>query len=78
MQLFREQNLYDRLIEAGLFEKFSNSYIVVAGGSLPCADYVKFSNERRENLNIYTELISGSHVLKCASNEKSQKHISRL
>lgn len=78
MKLFREQNLYDRLIEAGLFDKFSNSYIVVAGHSLPCADYVKFSNERRESLNIYTELINGSHVLKCASNEKSQKHISRL
>lgn len=78
MQLFREQNLYDRIIEAGLFEKFSNSYIVVLGKNLPAADYVKFSNERREELNIYTELISGSHVLKCASGEQSKKHVNRL
>lgn len=81
MEMFREQNLYDRFIEAGEYDKFANSFIVVCGAKTPDVDYVKYSNERNDGLNISTEIISDNgakRVIKKACDKASESHIAHI
>lgn len=81
MEMFREQNLYDRFIEAGEYDKFANSFIVVCGAKTPNVDYVKYSNERNDGLNISTEIISDNgakRVIKKACDKASESHIAHI
>lgn len=81
MEMFREQNLYDRFIEAGEYDKFANSFIVVCGIKTPDVDYVKYSNERNDGLNISTEIhpVNGTkRVIKKACDKASESHIAHI
>lgn len=53
MQLFDEKRVFDGLIEDGLFPLFSNSFLLVLGPSL-AEEYVKYSNDRKEEFQIKT------------------------
>ncbi|MBQ4300576.1 MAG: hypothetical protein II765_03475 [Lachnospiraceae bacterium] len=78
MELFREQNLYDRLIEAGRFIDFANSYMIIVSDDLPGLIYSKYSNERNAGMNIITNIYSENgekYVVKKASDSDSVDHI---
>lgn len=53
--LFDEKNVFDSLIEEGLFPQFSNSYVLVTGEPLPVT-YARFSNDRAPEFAIRTEI----------------------
>lgn len=53
--LFNEKNAFDGIIRDGLFPIFSNSFLVVAGPSLPIV-YERYSNERADKFAIRTEI----------------------
>lgn len=55
MMLFDEKKVFDTVIEEGLFPLYSNSYLVVIGEK-PDAMYVKYSNDRRREYQIRTEI----------------------
>lgn len=56
MMLFDEKKVFDTLIEEGLFPLYSNSYLVVIGEK-PDTLYVKYSNDRRRQYQIRTEIL---------------------
>ncbi len=55
MLLFDERNAFDGMVRDGLFPVFANSYVAVIGGELP-VDYARYSNERRAEYAIRTEI----------------------
>ena len=59
MVLFNEKYVFDSVIKDGLFPGFSNSYMVVIGKE-PEISYVKYSNDRREDFAIRTEIAEDS------------------
>ncbi|MFI3200459.1 MAG: class I SAM-dependent methyltransferase [Eubacteriales bacterium] len=56
MLLFDESLVYDTIIKEELFPLYSNSYMVIVGPKLPI-QYCKYSNERKEEYEIRTDII---------------------
>lgn len=53
---FHEKYVYDSLIRDEMFPDFSNSFLVITGPALP-ASYVKYSNDRAPQYQLYTSLV---------------------
>lgn len=53
LQLFDEKRVFDSVIREGQFPLFSNSYFLLLGSSLS-EEYVKYSNDRKEEFQIKT------------------------
>lgn len=80
MLLFHEKYVYDGMIKDGLFDVFSNSYLVVIGKE-PAVSYVKYSNDRAGKYEMSTQIIetsSGKVVRKKALNEQAREHIQNM
>ena len=56
MILFDEKRVFDTILRERLFPLFSNSYLVVIGEE-PQACYVKYSNDRKAEYRIRTEIL---------------------
>lgn len=56
MVLFDEKRAFDSIIREGLFPLYSNSYLVVLGEK-PNTCYVKYSNDRKRDYRIRTEIL---------------------
>lgn len=56
MVLFDERRAFDSIIREGLFALYANSYLVVLGGK-PDTCYVKYSNDRKRDYRIRTEIL---------------------
>lgn len=81
MILFDEGKAFDSMTDDGLFSLFSNSFMVITGPA-PDTEYVKYSNENRnEKYGISTEIgIMGNErrVIKKALSEKAVAHIDSI
>ena len=53
MQLFDEKRVFDTILKEGQFPLFSNSYMLLLGPALS-EEYVKYSNDRKEEFQIKT------------------------
>ena len=83
--IFDETRVFDNLIEDGMFEMFSNSFLVSAGSvesdSSERIIFTKFSNDRNEYYKIRTDIYEtdgGREVYKCGTSEGGTKHISTM
>lgn len=56
MLLFDEKKAFDNILREGMFPMFSNSYLVVIGKK-PDTYYVKYSNDRKREYQIRTEIL---------------------
>ena len=54
--LFDERRAFDSIVAEGLFPLYSNSYLAVIGEK-PDACYVKYSNDRKRDFQIRTEIL---------------------
>lgn len=79
--LFNEKNVFDSIIDDGLFDLYSNSYMLLLGldeSEMPEIDYVRYSNDRKPEYRICTEIIEISkikYVLKRALDPLAKEHI---
>ena len=81
MLLFDESRVFDSFAGTDLFPVFSNSFFVEAGGRRNAPAFVKFSNERREDLCIRTEILEEDgkwRVRKCPQSDEASGHILAL
>lgn len=84
LDLFNQGNALENLSKDGMFDKLSNSFLVILNEknaikrNLPV--YVKYSNERNKSLNISTEIYREGQkkVVKKASTKFSQRHVNSL
>ena len=64
------------LIREGLFEQYSNSFLVMTG---PMTDivYSRFSNDRAEHLSIRTDILEkdGKHLVRKYPANRLRRHI---
>lgn len=77
LQLFDEKRVFDSVIKEGQFSLFSNSYLLLLGPSLS-EEYVKYSNDRREDFQIKTLQKStgfGPVIEKHPLSKGAEKHI---
>lgn len=81
MLLFDEKNAFDGILEEGLFDVFSNSYLVVAGDAFN-TEYVRYSNDRAREYCIKTEIICGRNgertVAKKPLSNDSYDHVEKM
>lgn len=80
MVLFHEKYVFDGLVQDGLFELFSNSFMAVLGPELE-ASYVKYSNDRAEEYELRTEILDtldGRKVRKVPLNREAAGHIKNM
>lgn len=80
MVLFNEKYVFDEIIQDGVFDLFSNSYLAVIG-KMPKASYVKYSNDRAPKYELRTEIWDtpeGKVVRKIPMNEEAQLHIKEM
>lgn len=80
MLLFDEKNVFDSLIKEEMFPFYSNSYMVVIGEE-PQLTYCRYSNDRRLEKEIKTEIIEENKekkVRKYACSEYSAEHIRHI
>lgn len=80
LALFDEKEAFDGIIEEDLFPLYSNSYLVVIGDR-PQTDYVKYSNDRKEEFCIRTEIRQDPENLsvhKYALSLQAKPHIERI
>lgn len=80
IKLFDEKAVYDGLIEDGEFDKFSNSFLVLLGGTCDTA-YARFSNDRAEEYQIVTEYLendNGKMIKKRALSENGKHHLQQM
>lgn len=78
--LFSEKDAFDASCEDGSFPYYSNAYLVIIGEPLP-AEYVRFSNDRAPEFQIYTEIdnIEGSKIVrKYPITEAANEHIRNI
>lgn len=61
MVLFDEKRVFDSVIKEGLFPLYSNSYLVVLGPA-PETVYAKYSNDRKREYQIRTEILPVSPI----------------
>ncbi len=77
MVLFNEKYVFDGIIQDGLFDVFSNSYLVMIGGEADTC-YVKYSNDRVGKYALRTDIVDtpdGRVVRKIPMNEQAAGHI---
>lgn len=77
MVLFNEKYVFDGTIQDGLFDVFSNSYLVMIGGEAETC-YVKYSNDRAGKYALRTDIVDtpdGRVVRKIPMNEQAAGHI---
>ena len=67
IQLFDEKRVFDTVLQEGQFPLFSNSYMLLLGPELS-EEYVKYSNDRKEEFQIKTLQRGGK------SGKKIEKH----
>ena len=80
LALFDEKEAFDGIIEEGLFPLYSNSYLVVIGDR-PQTNYVKYSNDRKEEFCIRTEIRQEAENLsvhKYALSLQAKPHIEQI
>lgn len=80
MVLFNEKYVFDTVIKDGMFPEFSNSYLVVIGKE-PDISYVKYSNDRREDYAVRTQMQDGPGgrvIRKIPLTEQAGDHIRRI
>ncbi len=80
MVLFNEKYVFDTVIKDGMFPEFSNSYLVVIGKE-PDISYVKYSNDRREDYAIRTQMQDGPEgrvIRKIPLTKQAGDHIRRI
>ncbi len=79
--LFDEKKAYDGLTQDGIFPLFSNSFAAVIGPALP-VDYCKFSNDRAQQYQIYTQLRIGrdgtKEIVKKPATAEAAAHVRRM
>ena len=82
--LFQESRVYDTLLSNDMYPQFANSFLLVIGKEQPEMSpvYVKFSNERDQNLSIYTKIDQTADgkltVKKAPAHKKAVEHIRNL
>lgn len=77
LQLFDEKRVFDSVIKEGQFPLFSNSYLLLLGPALS-EDYVKYSNDRKEEFQIKTLQRStgfGPVIEKHPLSKSAEKHM---
>ena len=75
--LFNEKYVFDSIVKDGMFDVFSNSFLVLIGGETQTS-YVKYSNDRAEKYALRTEIAEtkeGRLVKKIPLNEQSRGHV---
>lgn len=76
--LFDEKNAFDSMIEEGLFDMYSNSYLLLIGKDFDIC-YSKFSNDRKEDFCIRTDIVEDENkrksVRKVALTPKAEAHM---
>lgn len=87
IRLYDETSVADSLISNDLFPEFSNSFLVIASPDM-CQEnkeraiYTKFSNERRENFSLRTQIIRKSDgkltVKKFSENFRGWDHLKQI
>lgn len=80
MVVFNEKYVFDSVIEDGLFDVFSNSYMVVIGKA-PDIIYTKYSNDRAEEYMLRTEMVEtkqGKMIRKIPLSEKAGDHVKSM
>ncbi len=80
MVLFHEKYVFDGLVQDGLFELFSNSFMAVLGPELE-ASYVKYSNDRAGEYELRTEILDtldGRKVRKVPLSREAAGHIKNM
>lgn len=80
MVLFNEKYVFDGIIKDGLFDGFSNSYLVVIGKE-PKLTYVKYSNDRAGEYALRTELweeLGKKVIRKVPLSKEAQAHIRKM
>ena len=80
MKLFDESKVFDGIIEENMFPFYSNSYLLVLGAK-PQTEYIRYSNDRTEEYQIATEILTEKDtrvVKKHALSDASKKHIERM
>ena len=80
MVLFNEKYVFDGLAQDGLFDVFSNSYLVVIGKDTEIS-YAKYSNDRAEEYILRTELIEaegGKKIRKTPLSEEAKAHVKAM
>ncbi|MGN0305190.1 MAG: class I SAM-dependent methyltransferase, partial [Lachnospiraceae bacterium] len=78
--LFDEKNVFDAILQEGMFSFYSNSYLAVVGKG-PETDYCRYSNDRSPQMAIKTEIltIEGKKVVyKSALTPFGAEHIRRI
>ena len=86
IRLFNETNVYNTIIQEGLFSLYSNSYLTILQKEKKQADsyciYVKYSNERAEDFSIRTEIYEKRDgkrkVYKLAESPEGQEHLKNI
>lgn len=81
MLLFDEKNAFDGLIKDGMFQEFSNSFMVVTGPEMNIK-YSKFSNDRADQFAIRTDISfdrnAGWYVDKVPMTDEAQAHVASI
>ncbi len=81
MMLFDEKNAFDSIIREGVFNEFSNSYLLVIGEPLDIK-YAKFSNDRAEKFAIRTDICQNKAgnrtVYKTPIGSQAMEHIENI
>ena len=86
MVLFDEKKVYNSIIQENMFPYFSNSFFVILSkneiNEREQVIYSKFSNERREEYRIRTDIVEDENgrkfVRKFPMSQKAKKHINRI
>ena len=72
--------MFDSLIQEGMFDQFSNSYVLVVGKPLDVT-YARFSNDRAPQYAIRTEIREngdGLEVRKIPLTKEAKAHVQKL
>lgn len=81
MVLFDESRAYDRMIEDGIFDQYSNSYMIILGADTE-VEYSRFSNDRLPQYAIETSILKKGNeervVRKRALSKLGDEHIKCL
>ncbi len=78
--LFNEKDAYDTILDEGLFNLYSNSYMMILGPG-PDVAYARYSNDRAPGCRIVTEMITQDGVpviRKRALNVEAAEHLRNM
>lgn len=80
LMLFDELKVFDTIIQEGMFDFYSNSFLVEIGVDDNDVIYKKCSNDRSEYFSIYTDILKDENkvVRKYSANPKGKKHIENI